>query len=332
MAKILNAEEIKTNMDIVQVINNYTEVNKHNKCVCPFHQDNKPSLSISPSKGLWRCFVCDIGGDSISFVREHDKLNYPQALEKVAKIMGVPIEYGEDKDTSLRLQTLNAFASFTNVKDGKGFMKAGSDFLQYLDDNFIDKSYAMKLNYHILNAVDVYPVTNKANGNFSQFVFAIPSTEINFGVKLQSNRVYHLFGGVDIYDKNILNYVNTFDEVIESNYKAYTSVKEKHSIAELEILLSNNAYIIIKKSKTITKEKMLELACTLSLFGIKGEFMIESSNGISVVNHKIPFMIYAVNKLMENGGGLPKLNNDYFNSFKNVFDRDEALEYYSNNN
>ena len=146
-----------------------------------------------------------------------------------------------------------------------------------------------------------------------------------------------MFGGVDIYDKkannkNEVEYVNTFDEVIDSNYKAYTSVKEKHSIGELEILLSNNAYIIIKKSKTITKEKMFELACTLSLFGIKGEFIIESSNGINVVNHKIPFMYYAVNQLMENGGGLPKLNNDYFNSFKNVFDRDEALEYYSNNN
>ena len=49
---------------------------------CPFHEDGKtPSLSISPDKGLWKCFGCGAGGDAIRFVELHDKVGFRDAVE-----------------------------------------------------------------------------------------------------------------------------------------------------------------------------------------------------------------------------------------------------------
>jgi len=51
---------------------------------CPFHEEKTPSFTITPSKGLFHCFGCDVGGDVIGFVTRHDNLRFPEALEVLA--------------------------------------------------------------------------------------------------------------------------------------------------------------------------------------------------------------------------------------------------------
>lgn len=56
--------------------------------ICPFHSDTNPSLQINDQKGLFRCFVCNTGGDAISFVEQYRQLGFVEALKELANILG----------------------------------------------------------------------------------------------------------------------------------------------------------------------------------------------------------------------------------------------------
>lgn len=60
--------------------------------VCPFHNDSHPSLSISDTKGLFKCFACQVGGDSITFVQKFKNLDFLEALKEIAQTQGIPYE------------------------------------------------------------------------------------------------------------------------------------------------------------------------------------------------------------------------------------------------
>ncbi|CAA6810617.1 MAG: DNA primase (EC [uncultured Sulfurovum sp.] len=91
-----SVEQLKSNMDIVDIISNYIEVKKAGanfKANCPFHGEKTPSFVISPAKQIYHCFGCGVGGDAIKFVQEYEKLNYPEALEKIASTMNFSLAY-----------------------------------------------------------------------------------------------------------------------------------------------------------------------------------------------------------------------------------------------
>ena len=80
-------EGLKARIDILDVISNYIEVKKAGanfKANCPFHDEKSPSFVISPQKQIYHCFGCGAGGDAIKFVMEYEKLNYPEAIERLA--------------------------------------------------------------------------------------------------------------------------------------------------------------------------------------------------------------------------------------------------------
>ena len=93
MAIDLNlAQEIKSRADIVDVISHYlNSVQKKGRryvAMCPFHDDHDPSLQIDKEKQVFRCFVCDSGGDVFSFVQKYEKCSFMEAIRKVAEIIG----------------------------------------------------------------------------------------------------------------------------------------------------------------------------------------------------------------------------------------------------
>lgn len=85
-------KEILEKADIVKIISSYLKVTKKGKnyvAICPFHDDTNPSLSISPEKRLFKCFVCGAGGDAVTFVQKYEKISYIEALKKVASFVGI---------------------------------------------------------------------------------------------------------------------------------------------------------------------------------------------------------------------------------------------------
>ncbi|WP_221254316.1 DNA primase [Campylobacter sp. 19-13652] len=89
-------QKLKERIDILEVISSYIPVKRmgsNYRCVCPFHDDHDPSMSISPERGMYHCFACKAGGDAIKFVMEYEHLSYPEAIEKLASLSNFSLEY-----------------------------------------------------------------------------------------------------------------------------------------------------------------------------------------------------------------------------------------------
>jgi len=89
-------EALKARLDVVDVVGSYIELKKAGtnfKAPCPFHDEKSPSFVVSPSKQIYHCFGCGAGGDSVRFVMEYEKLNYPEALEKLADNYNFSLSY-----------------------------------------------------------------------------------------------------------------------------------------------------------------------------------------------------------------------------------------------
>jgi DNA primase len=86
--------ELRSASDIVEVISDHTALKKAGrswKGLCPFHNERTPSFTVDRDKGLYHCFGCGAGGDVIRFVREIDRLDFPEAVEVLAARFGVTI-------------------------------------------------------------------------------------------------------------------------------------------------------------------------------------------------------------------------------------------------
>jgi len=60
--------------------------------LCPFHEDHTPSMNVSPTKQIFKCFACGAGGDVIKFVQMRENLTFPQAVERLAERAGIELE------------------------------------------------------------------------------------------------------------------------------------------------------------------------------------------------------------------------------------------------
>ena len=109
-------ERLKAQTDIVDIVGHYLPLKKSGAnfvCVCPFHDDKNPSMSVSPTRGIFHCFSCKAGGDAIKFVMDYEKLSYPEAVEKIAGLQNFTLNYvrgGEPaKENKHILENANAF-------------------------------------------------------------------------------------------------------------------------------------------------------------------------------------------------------------------------------
>ncbi|MEE5139063.1 DNA primase [Pseudomonas alliivorans] len=92
-------DDLLNRTDIVDVVSSRVQLKKTGKnysACCPFHKEKTPSFSVSPDKQFYYCFGCGAGGNALGFVMDHDNLDFPQAVEDLAKAAGmeVPREQG----------------------------------------------------------------------------------------------------------------------------------------------------------------------------------------------------------------------------------------------
>ena len=108
-------EALKARLDVVDVVGSYIELKKTGtnfKAPCPFHDEKSPSFIVSPSKQIYHCFGCGAGGDSVRFVMEYEKLNYPEALEKLADSYNFSLSYttnNYNKPKSKLMEVVNSW-------------------------------------------------------------------------------------------------------------------------------------------------------------------------------------------------------------------------------
>lgn len=87
-------DDLKDRADIVRLIEPYAPLKKKGAnwmACCPFHQEKTPSFSVNPAKGFYKCFGCGKGGNAFTFLMEMEGLNFPEAVQRVAEMSGVPL-------------------------------------------------------------------------------------------------------------------------------------------------------------------------------------------------------------------------------------------------
>lgn len=88
-------QEILGRIDIIDVVGEFVKLKKRGANylgLCPFHNEKTPSFTVSPSKEIYKCFGCGKSGNTISFVMEHEKYSYVEALKWLANRYGIDVE------------------------------------------------------------------------------------------------------------------------------------------------------------------------------------------------------------------------------------------------
>lgn len=127
-------QQILSRIDIIEVIGGFVRLKKRGANYlgpCPFHNEKTPSFTVSPTKEIYKCFGCGKSGNTISFLMEHEKYSYVEALKWLANKYNVEIEETEvspelrqQQQTADSLYIINSFAQqyFTDIlfSDGPG--------------------------------------------------------------------------------------------------------------------------------------------------------------------------------------------------------------------
>jgi DNA primase len=155
-------EGLKAKLDIVDVVGSYVELKKSGanfKAPCPFHDEKTASFVVSPQKQIFHCFGCGAGGDSVKFVMEYEKLNYPEALEKLADSYNFTLSYTNNKQNKQRSQILDKINEYY-----KSLLSSKQNAIEYIKSRGIFESSIEK--FGIGYAPDSNSTINYINSHF----------------------------------------------------------------------------------------------------------------------------------------------------------------------
>lgn len=102
-------DKILDSAEIVDVISDFVSLKRRGAnyiACCPFHNEKTPSFSVSPSKGIFKCFGCGKAGSAVTFIMEHEHLTYVEALKYLGKKYGIEVHEAEEtpEDAAERLK------------------------------------------------------------------------------------------------------------------------------------------------------------------------------------------------------------------------------------
>ena len=210
-------ENLKSNLDVVDIISQFIELKKSGanfKACCPFHGEDTPSFVVSPIKQIYHCFGCGVGGDSIKFLMEYEKLSYPEALEKLSSMVNISLEYDKNFkkiDSSIiekvnqyyqKLLTHNKIASQYLISRGISNFSIEKFEIGYADSSHNTINYLKSSFLNLSDAKEFGIIDNGQNGLYSRFI-----ERITFPIYTISGNIVG-FGGRTITGHNA-KYINS---------------------------------------------------------------------------------------------------------------------------
>jgi DNA primase len=102
-------QKVQDRLDVVEIVGNFIRLKKRGANYlgnCPFHNEKSPSFTVSPSKGIYKCFGCSKAGNAITFIQEHEKLSYPEAIRWIAKFYNIELEETKSSPEAIEQQQI----------------------------------------------------------------------------------------------------------------------------------------------------------------------------------------------------------------------------------
>lgn len=247
-------DEIRDRADIVDLIGEYVDLKRSGSNymgLCPFHSEKTPSFSVSPSKGIFKCFGCGVGGDVITFVMKRENLSFPEAVEFLADKYSVRLEVYKDenkeaRDKRDRLYEINREAGLHFLKNYQASQKTQlylknrmlndktirSYGIGYSKDSWTDLyDHLTKLGYKEDELLELNLISKSKNGNYidrfrDRVMFPIINRNnriIGFGARafgdekpkyLNSRETPIFHKGNNVFNMNIISRESTRERII----------------------------------------------------------------------------------------------------------------------
>lgn len=132
--------EIRRSVNIVDVVSDYIPVEQKGRnyfVLCPFHDDHNPSMSISPDKQIYTCFVCGAHGNVFNFVMDYEHVSFIDAVKMIGRRVGVnidlPTQYKKPKEKGLE-DLYNIYDIANKFYQNNLSTKEGNDAREYLSN------------------------------------------------------------------------------------------------------------------------------------------------------------------------------------------------------
>jgi len=146
------AKKVIEKASIVDIVSHYlplVKTGKNFKAVCPFHEDTNPSLTVSPDKKIFKCFVCGTGGNAITFVQKYENTSFRDAIRRVCEISHINIPELDalkmsEKKTNPLQKEFDALAFISKFYQVVLSSEGGSDALNYITNRFITEEQVRK--------------------------------------------------------------------------------------------------------------------------------------------------------------------------------------------
>ncbi|MDD3383219.1 MAG: DNA primase [Bacilli bacterium] len=231
----IDFDELRKKIDIVKVIEQYIPLTKRGKNyvgLCPFHQDSNPSLTVSPEKQIYKCFVCNAAGNVFTFVKDKENIPFLDAVKRTCELAGIDDENVNKIGEHKVIDNSNAklYKVLSDVNDYYVYQLKtleGKVALDYLkgrginEKNCIDYNIGFSgndgkkaINYllekgHSLDDIVLSGIGLEHNGD----VYDRMSGRVTFAITDDFNRVVG-FSGRKINDKLEQKYINTPETLI----------------------------------------------------------------------------------------------------------------------
>ncbi|MCW8837406.1 MAG: DNA primase [Thiovulaceae bacterium] len=179
-------DALKAQLDVVDVVGSYVELRKAGanfKAPCPFHDEKTASFVVSPAKQIYHCFGCGAGGDSIKFTMEYEKLNYPEAIEKLADTYNFTLSYTDKKNNKPRSQVMDKVNEYyqnlltsrieaTKYLSERGIYESSVEKfgIGYAPDSQSTMNYITSHMFTLKEAVDMGVVGYEGDRYYSRFI------------------------------------------------------------------------------------------------------------------------------------------------------------------
>ncbi|MCF8332112.1 MAG: DNA primase [Bacteroidales bacterium] len=264
MIKKETVEEIKNAARIEEVVGEFVSLKRRGSNMiglCPFHNEKTPSFTVSPSKGIYKCFGCGASGDSTRFLMEHEKYSYPEALRFLAGKYNIHIEETESTEEEKQeekeresLYAVNSFAASHFAKrlwetdEGKsiglsyfrnrGFSDAIIEKFQlgYSPEKWDDlTAEALNKGYKLDYLQKAGLTISKNNRDYDRF-----RNRVMFPVHNMSGRVIAFGGRILSQDKKQPKYVNSPESEIYTKSKILYGIH----LARTPISRENNCLLV----------------------------------------------------------------------------------------
>ena len=247
-------DEIRDRADIVDLIGEYVDLKRSGSNymgLCPFHSEKTPSFSVSPSKSIFKCFGCGVGGDVITFVMKRENLSFPEAVEFLADKYNVRLEVYKDENKEARekrnrLYEINREAGLHFLKNYEASQKTQlylknrmlsdktirSYGIGYSKDSWTDLyDHLTKMGYREDELLELNLISKSKNGNYidrfrDRVMFPIINRNnriIGFGARafedakpkyLNSRETPIFHKGSNVFNINIISRESTRERII----------------------------------------------------------------------------------------------------------------------